>query len=311
MSGSLKVYSPSGQFLNSTNPFGSFDGGVRTTTADFNGDGTADLAVGTGPGATAEVKVIDGKTGTVLFDVFPFESFVGGVFVSAGDVTGDGIADLVITPDLSGGPRVEVFSGGTFVRVANFFGIDDPNFRGGARAAAGDINGDGIADLVVSAGFGGGPRISVYDGKSLVAGQFVHLVPDFFLFEPALRNGAYVAVGDVDGDGRADIIGGGGPGGGPRVLVVSGAQLLAGGATVAINAPIANFFAGDINNRGGIRVTAKNLDGDRFADVVAGSGAGAGSRVTGFYGKDFTSSNFPEAFAFDAFPGFNGGVYVG
>ena len=56
-------------------------------------------------------------------------------------------ADLVVTPDVSGGPRVVVYEGGDFTRVANFFGIDDPNFRGGCRPACGDIDLDGNDDL--------------------------------------------------------------------------------------------------------------------------------------------------------------------
>ena len=42
-----------------------FTGGIRTAVADFNGDGTPDLAVGTGPGTTAEVEILDGRNGTV------------------------------------------------------------------------------------------------------------------------------------------------------------------------------------------------------------------------------------------------------
>ncbi|MFO0805476.1 MAG: hypothetical protein U0791_20420 [Gemmataceae bacterium] len=42
----------------------------------------------------------------------PFEpSFTGGVYLATGDLTGDGIPDLVITPDESGGPRVDIYSG--------------------------------------------------------------------------------------------------------------------------------------------------------------------------------------------------------
>ena len=87
-------------------PFVGFTGGVRTATADFNGDGVADLIVGTGPGIATRVVILDGKTQAVLFSVDPFEaSFTGGVYVSAGDVNGDGIPDLAITPDEGGGPR--------------------------------------------------------------------------------------------------------------------------------------------------------------------------------------------------------------
>lgn len=190
---------------------------MRVTSADFNGDGIADLVAGTGPGSITRVVVFDGASGNQLFSIQPFEDrFVGGVFVAAGDITGDGVPELVITPDESGGPRVRVFNGSDFRQLADFYGIDDPEFRGGARAGVGDVNGDGFGDLVVSAGFGGGPRISVTNGQSIAASRLHSLFADFFLFESTLRNGAYVTAGDLDGDGFAEVIGGGGPGGGPR-----------------------------------------------------------------------------------------------
>jgi hypothetical protein len=162
----------------------------------------------------------------------------------------------------------------------------------------------------VSAGFGGGPRIAVFNGRELAAGYQTRLTHDFFLFEETLRNGAYVAAGDVDGDGYADVIGGGGPGGGPRVYALSGLDLITSGADGA--RAVANFFGGDQANRGGARVVARDLDGDRRADLVVGDGTGAGSRVTGYLGKTIAPDGTPpEQFAFDAFPGFDGGVYVG
>ncbi|MDB5310274.1 MAG: hypothetical protein JWO38_4476 [Gemmataceae bacterium] len=307
--GTVTEYNPDGSVVSTAAPFPGFTGGVRTAVADFNGDGTPDLAVGTGPGTTAEVIVYDGKTRQVLFDVMPFAAFTGGVFVAAGTITGTGSADLVITPDQSGGPRVEVYRGGDFALVANFFGIADPNFRGGARVAVGDITGDGHAEVIVSAGFGGGPRISVYDGAALLRGQLVHPVADFFAFEPALRNGAYVAAGDVDG--TPDLIFGAGPGGGPRVLIVSGQALVSAGSAAALGSPVANFFAGNVSNRGGVRVAVKNLDNDRFADVLTGAGPGGGSRVTAYLGKTLTAGSAAVDLGFDAFPGSNAGVYVG
>jgi hypothetical protein len=290
--------------------FPGFTGGIRTAVAYFNGGTTPEIAVGTGPGTTAEVKILD-MSGNVLFDVQPFADFTGGVFVAAGYIVNNGNADLAITPDVSGGPRVEVYEGGDFKEVANFYGIDDPNFRGGARAAIGDLNGDGHADLVISAGFGGGPRISIFDGAQLLQGNFVHPISDFYAFDPSLRNGVNLAVGDVDGDGVNDVIFGAGPGGGPRVLIVPGATLISQGSDAAINAPIANFFAGDPNNRGGVRVAVKNLDGDQYADVLTGAGQGGGSGIAAYLGKNLAVNTATEDLNFDAFPGYTGGVFVG
>src|SRR5207248_3424927 len=162
----------------------------------------------------------------------------------------------------------------------------------------GDVNGDGIGDLVVAAGFQGGPRVATFDGTSLGSGSPRRLFNDFFAFEQTLRNGVFVAVGDIDGDGMADIVAGGGPGGGPRVTAFSARDLIASGG--GTQTPLANFFGGDPDNRGGVRVAVKDLDGDNRADLVVGAGSGAGSRVTAYPGKAIASAGTPPpAFEFD------------
>ena len=228
--------------------------------------------------------------------------------MAVGDVTGDGRPEIIVTPDLGGGPRVRIFDGITLASIGDFFGIDDTNYRGGARAAVGDVNNDGTGDLIVASGIGGGPRVAIYDGKTVRQSAPVKLVPDFFLFESEQRGGAFVAAGDLNGDGFADIIGGAGPGGGPRVLAISGKSLIQNGTQTAV----ANFFVGYPNDRNGVRVAAKNFDGDNLADLVTGSGDGSGSRVRTYLGITLTPNGTPTpALDFDAFPGVSSGVYVG
>ncbi|QEL19474.1 M36 family metallopeptidase [Limnoglobus roseus] len=285
-----------------------FTGGVRVATGDVDGDGVPDLIVGTGPGTVTQVRVLSGVGGRELFSIQPFESaFTGGVYVAAGDIDGDGKAEIAISPDEGGGPRVRVFHGGSFSTVTDYFGIDDPNFRGGARPAFGDINGDGRADLLVAAGFGGGPRVSVWDGAFLGTPSQRTLFNDFFLFEQTLRNGVFITAGDLNGDGFEELIAGGGPGGGPRVFALDGKELIDNRQVVA-----ANFFAGDPNNRGGVRVAAADVDGDGRADILAGTGPGTASHVTRYLGSKITASGQPPVDADDDyFPGLAGGVFVG
>jgi hypothetical protein len=307
-SGVVTQYNASGSPINSFFPYPDFNGAVRTATGDVTGDGVPDVIVGTGPGTLAAVRVIDGATGGILQDIFPFEDFTGGVFIAVGDMTGDGKSEFVITPDVGGGPRVTIYRGGTLEPMLNFFGIDDQNFRGGARAALGDINGDGATDLIIAAGFGGGPRISLLDGKQL-SNNNIHgfLTSDFYAFSDALRDGVYVTAGDVNGDGFADVIIGAGPGGGPRVLVISGRTILDEGGPVATRKPVANFFAGDPNSRNGVFVSARNLDDDAKSDLVIGGG----SVAIGYRGSSLANGQAVPMFFIDADTGPTGGVFVG
>jgi hypothetical protein len=254
------------------NPYGaSFIGGVRVALADVTGDGTADLITAPGPGTAPTIHVFDGVTHSEVaaFDAYE-ASFTGGVYVAAADLTGDGMAEIITGADQGGGPRVVVFDGSTVSGTAtpksldDFLAIDDSSFRGGVRLATGDVNGDGTADLVVGAGFGGGPRVVVYDGAALGQGTQTKLVADFFAFEDTLRNGVFPAVGDLNGDGCGDLIFGAGPGGGPRVRGLDGRAALAG-----LQSDLTNFFAGDPNSRLGVEVsTTTDANGNT---VIVGS----------------------------------------
>lgn len=103
----------------------------------------------------------------------------------------------------------------------------DARFTGGVRVAMGDVNGDGVPDVITAPGPGGGPDIHVYDGKT---GK---LMNQFFAFAPNFTGGCFVAAGDVSGDGHADIIVGADAGGGPNVVVFSGPATTAASRTTS------------------------------------------------------------------------------
>lgn len=310
--GGASVYDPNGSLITTARPFNPGSTAVRVGMGDVNADRVPDLVVASGPGQSNIAAVVDGRTGNTLASFRPFEeSFTGGVFVALGDVNGDGTPDVVLTPDESGGPVVAVYDGaalgsGRVAEVARFLGINDPDFRGGARVGLGDVDGDGSDDLVVSAGTGGGPRVAVYDGKTVPGGRPVKLTPDFFAFEQGLRNGSYVAVADVDGDGKGEVVTGAGPGGAPRVRAFSGRELVAGRQI-----GVADFFTGSLTNRGGVRIATADLDTDGRADLIAGDGAGGGGRVTAFRSRDLTSGTPAPRLSLIPLSVGSDGVFVG
>ncbi|HJZ58790.1 MAG TPA: VCBS repeat-containing protein, partial [Gemmataceae bacterium] len=295
-------------------PFPGFTGVIRATVADFNGDGTADYAFATGAGTNARVRVIDGKTGGDLAGpTFVLDGFGGGVFLAAGDVDQDGKAELAVSADAGGGTRVSLYKidGSGLNRVADFLAFGDPNFRGGSRVALGDVNRDGAADLVVGAGIGGGPRVAIYSGNRLLSGRADKLVPDFFALDPNLRSGVFVTTADLDGDGYSDVIYSTGNTGGPRVRVVGGATLTANPGRDAYFLPaMADFFALDPNDRNGLRIAARDLNGDGKAELIIGGGDRANPVVRVFSWPNLGSPSTQYLDPFADTPLIDG-VYVG
>src|SRR5205823_2483565 len=169
---------------------------------------------------------------------------------------------FVSAADAGGGPDVKVFrADGAF--QAGFFAYD-PRFTGGVRVAVGDVNNDGFPDVICAAGPGGGPNVIVFSGKDRAQ------IYNFMAFDINFTGGCYVAAGDVNGDGFADIIVGADAGGGPNVTVLSGKD----------RSPLASFFPYDIRFTGGVRVASSDVTGDGRADIVTGAGTGGGANVT-------------------------------
>lgn len=189
-----------------------FTGGVRVTAGDVNDDGYPDLIAAPGPGGGPRVHVLDGKTGDQipgpLGSFWAFEaSFTGGVEVAAADVDGDGVQDVIAAAGAGGGPRVRVFSGATGAALYDFYAFE-PDFTGGATVAAADFDGDGMAELVIGAGPGGGPRVRVFDPLTGDPGSGP--LANFFAFDTPFTGGVSVGTdalaGDVTGDGVADLV---------------------------------------------------------------------------------------------------------
>src|SRR5262249_51975518 len=166
-----------------------------------------------------------------------------------------------------------------------------PQYSGGISVASGDVNGDGRADVITGIGPGGGPHVQAFSGKDPSV-----ILASFYAYDPKYAGGVYVAAGDVNGDGKADIITGIGIGGGPHVPAVDAPTLANLASSLAYAPTVAS----------GVRVAAADLDGDGVAEIVTGPGLGSPPLVQAFTAAGVLRTSI---LAYDA--DFLGGVFVG
>jgi uncharacterized repeat protein (TIGR01451 family) len=284
-----------------------FPGGVSVACRDLTGDGVAEVITGAGPGGGPHVRIWSYTLGalTELYGFYAYSPyFPGGVTVGAGDVDGDGLAELITGAGPSGGPHVRIWSlaGGTFSeRFGHGFFAHEPGFPGGVFVSAGDVDGDGVMELVTGMGAGGTPRVQVWS----LAGGILTQRASFDAYHPAFPGGVSVAMGDIDGDGVAEVITGAGPGGGPHVRVW---RVTAAGPIEAFGQ---GFFAYSPYFPGGVYVAAGDVDGDGVDEIITGARGGGGPhvRVWKIVGGVLTELYGHGFYAYDA--AFPGGSYVG
>jgi hypothetical protein len=250
------------------------------------------IAVGADAGGGPDVRVWDAATGHPLATFLAYDpAFRGGVRVAVGDVTGDGVADIVTAPGRGGGPHIRVWDGVTRALVREFMAYST-NFTGGVFVALGDVNGDRFADIVTSPDAGGGPHIEVFSGLNGA------LLRSFLAYSPAFTGGVRVAAADINGDGKADIVTAPGAGGGPHIEAFDGTNT----ANV-----LQSFLAYASTFTGGVYVAGSDLNGDGKADIITGAGAGGGPHVEVFNGVNHALLTSFLAYV----PDFTGGVRVG
>jgi hypothetical protein len=198
---------------------------------------------------------------------------LGWVVAGAGDVDGDGYADVIAGEyrhnSITG--RARVYSGTSGSSLMTFDGIASGDSFGYSVAGPGDVDGDGTPDVAVGAWLGGGSNsgyVRVFSGLNGAPLYTINGQAYNFL------GAAHDRVSDIDGDGIGDLLIGanGGTSNGGFVLVASGAS----GSTIRTLRG-----TGNTTEFGQVVAHAGDVDGDGIEDMIVGDPLYSGNAIDG------------------------------
>jgi hypothetical protein len=259
-----------------------------TAPQDFDGDGFDDLVVGAklsdAPLGRAYLYlggpsgISSSATPAVTFGVASANE-LGASVASAGDVDGDGLADILVGAPSANNGNAYLYKGSTkgvsATPSASFAGVGNNAVFGASVSSAGDVDGDGFADVVIGAwnqGGGMSPPGAAYvyrGGKLGLAGTPVTLAPTFS--EDIFFGSSVACAGDVDGDGFTDVVVGAKVNGTSMGRV----YLFAGNEQGLSTTPTLSFLVDNGGELGPTLAGAGDVNGDGYADVIAGDSDGS------------------------------------
>lgn len=250
------------------------------SVTDIDGDATTLAVKDTGfttttiPNATVSIDQTTKKititpaagfTGTIQFKVgvrastasdtaANYDTQLVTLTVTAGSTPGNG--PFTVQGSAPGtSPTVTVLNADGTVRFTR--SVFDPGFLGGVNVASGDVNDDGVNDVIVAPGFGGAGVVQVLD--SVTGNVFRNIT----FFANTYRGGVVLEAGDTKALGYDQVIVAAGNTGGPRVMVLD----------LKANKVLLNFFAGSADGRGGVgSLDLADVFKDKGQNIIVGSG---------------------------------------
>ncbi|MFA5047743.1 MAG: FG-GAP-like repeat-containing protein [Patescibacteria group bacterium] len=273
----LKIFDYQGKLLGSFEPLSQdYSGNVDLAVGNLDGGSEpADIIIAQGSGQKPLVSVWD-SSGQKKFDFLAYaENFRGGVNVATGDNQADGRDEIFTGAGYGGGPQVRGFQKN--YNFLNFFAFDRAGRRG-IRLAIVDLGSDNKAEIVVGSGLNEKAKIAIFNNIGEKVGE-KNL--DFL----NSYGGLSLAVGDVNNDGKSEIVLAGGYGNKPEIFILDGKLKV-----------LSKFQAQDSKNASGLNLAVGDVNGDGKKEIVSASSFKGTARITIFDGNGKKLSEF-EAYA--------------
>lgn len=227
-------------------------GGTQIARIDMNGNGKPEILLA--KGAKLEVYRDDGQ---LYMRQYPYTTqYRGELRIAIGDLDNNGYAEVFVGPSDGYALPVRVYTryGSQIKRDWYPFG---EQYVGGYSLAVGTLSSPFRNNLIIGGGVGSSPYVNVYN-------YLYEKERDWFAYEQQFTGGVFVATGDIDGDGKDEVIAGPGVGKGPRIKTFDGDGAL-----------ISEFDAYTTFLTEGIRVRTADVDFDGVDDIL-GFSSGVG-----------------------------------
>ncbi|MFH1404546.1 MAG: L,D-transpeptidase [Patescibacteria group bacterium] len=145
-----------------TFPLKNYLSGVSIAVADLGTDGNEEILIGDGIGNAPYIHVLR-QDGSEIGKFLAYAPNMGvGINVEACDLDGDGINEIIASPQKGGGPHIRIFNNiGKAIDAGGFFAYQE-NFTSGVNLACGNIDDDPQDELITLPATGGGPHVKIW-----------------------------------------------------------------------------------------------------------------------------------------------------